>query len=85
MRKAFTCLSEKCPLRTITQADDVYTNDSIHGVCFPTVKVYVYMYTLGAGRILIKSNITVCLWNLMAWKASWAHITGENEKKIMIK
>ena len=39
------------------------------------------MYTLGAGRILIKSNIIVCLLNLMAWKASWAHSTGENEKK----
>ena len=39
------------------------------------------MYTLGAGRILIKSNIIVCLLNLMAWKASWAHRTGENEKK----
>ena len=39
------------------------------------------MYTLGTGRILIKSNIIVCLLNLMAWKASWAHRTGENEKK----
>ena len=39
------------------------------------------MYTLGAGRILIKSNIIVCLLNPMAWKASWAHRTGENEKK----
>ena len=39
------------------------------------------MYTLGAGRILIKSNIIECLLNLMAWKASWAHRTGENEKK----
>ena len=39
------------------------------------------MYTLGAWRILIKSNIIVCLLNLMAWKASWAHRTGENEKK----
>ena len=39
------------------------------------------MYTLGAGRILIKSIISVCLLNLMAWKASWAHRTGENEKK----
>ena len=43
------------------------------------------MYTLGAGRILIKSNIIVCLLILMAWKASWAHRTGENEKKKMIK
>ena len=46
------------------------------------------MYTLGAGRILIKSIIIVCLLNLLAWKASWAHRTGENEKKeekIMIK
>ena len=45
------------------------------------------MYTLGAGRIFIKSIIIVCLLNLMAWKASWAHRTGENEekKKIMIK
>ena len=44
------------------------------------------MYTLGAGRILIKSIIIVCLLNLMAWKASWAHRTGENgKKKIMIK
>ena len=50
------------------------------------VSYLVYMYTLGAGRILIKSNIIVCLLNLMAWKASWAHRTGENEKKkIMIK
>ena len=32
-----------------------------------------------------KSIIIVCLLNLMAWKASWAHRTGENEKKkIMI-
>ena len=45
-----------------------------------------YMYTLGAGRILINSIIIVCLLNLMAWKASWAHRTGENgKKKIMIK
>ena len=44
-----------------------------------------YMYTLGAGRILIKSIIIVCLLNLMAWKASCAHRTGENEKKMMIK
>ena len=39
------------------------------------------MYTLGAGRILIKSIIIVCVSNLLAWKASWAHRTGENEKK----
>ena len=39
------------------------------------------MYTLGAGRILINSIIIVCLLNLMAWKASWAHRTGENKKK----
>ena len=39
------------------------------------------MYTLGAGRILIKSNIILCAYYLMAWKASWAHRTGENEKK----
>ena len=39
------------------------------------------MYNLGAGRILIKSIIIVCLMNLMAWKASWADRTGENEKK----
>ena len=39
------------------------------------------MYTLGAGEILIKSIIIVCLLNLMAWKASCAHKTGENEKK----
>ena len=45
------------------------------------VSYLVYMYTLGAGRILIKSIIIVCLLNLMAWKASWAHRTGENEKK----
>ena len=43
------------------------------------------MYTLGAGRILIKSNIIVCLLNLMERKASWAHRTGENEKKDKIK
>ena len=29
----------------------------------------------------MKSIIIVCLLNLMAWKASWAHRTGENEKK----
>ena len=39
------------------------------------------MYTLGAGRILIKRIIIVGLLNLKAWKASWAHRTGENEKK----
>ena len=39
------------------------------------------MYTLGAGSILIKSIIIEFLLNLMAWKASWAHRTGENEKK----
>ena len=39
------------------------------------------MYTLGAGRILIRSNTIVCLLNLMAWKASLAHRTGENEEK----
>ena len=39
------------------------------------------MYTLGAGRTLIKSIIIVCLLNLLAWKASWAHRTCENEKK----
>ena len=39
------------------------------------------MYTLGAGRILIKSIIIVCLFNLLARKASLAHRTGENEKK----
>ena len=39
------------------------------------------MYTLGAGRIFIKSIIIVCLLNLMAWNASWAHRTGENEEK----
>ena len=34
----------------------------------------------------MKSIIIGCLLNLMAWKASWAHRTGENEKKkIMIK
>ena len=45
------------------------------------VSYLLYLYTLGAGRILIKSNIIVCLLNLMAWKASWAHRTGENERK----
>ena len=50
------------------------------------VSYLVYMYTLGAGRILIKSIKIVCLLNLMAWKVSWARRTGENEKKkIMIK
>ena len=39
------------------------------------------MYTLGAGRIFIKSIVIVCLLNLMALKASWAHRTGENEEK----
>ena len=43
------------------------------------------MYTLGAGRILIKSNIIVCLLNQMAGKASWAHRTCENEEKDKIK
>ena len=37
--------------------------------------------TLSAGRILIKSIIIVCLLNLLAWKASWAHRTGENDEK----
>ena len=39
------------------------------------------MYILGAGGILIKSIIIVCLLNLMTWKASCAHRTGESEKK----
>ena len=39
------------------------------------------MYTLGVGRILTQSIIIVCFFNLMAWKAGWAHRTGENEKK----
>ena len=39
------------------------------------------MSTLGAGRILIKNIIIVCLLNLMAWKASCAHRTGENAIK----
>ena len=44
------------------------------------------VYTLGAVQILIKSIIIVCLLNLMAWKASCAHRTGENiKKKIVIK
>ena len=38
------------------------------------------MYTLGAGIILIKSIIIVCLLNLLAWKASWAHRTGEKKE-----
>ena len=42
----------------------------------PAPKVY-----FSAGRILIKSIIIVCLLNLMAWKASCAHRTGENKKK----
>ena len=41
----------------------------------------MYKFTLGAGKILIKRIIIVCLLNLMAWKASCAHRTGENEKK----
>ena len=45
------------------------------------VSYLVYIYTLGAGRKLVKSIIIVCLLNLLAWKASWAHRTGENEKK----
>ena len=45
------------------------------------VSYLVYIYTLGAGRIFIKSIIIVCLLNLMAWKASWAHRTGENEEE----
>ena len=39
------------------------------------------MYTLGAGRIFIKSIIIVCLLNLLALKASWANRTGENERE----
>ena len=39
------------------------------------------MYTLDAERILIGSIITMCILNLMAWKASWAHRTDENGKK----
>ena len=39
------------------------------------------MYTLGVGRILIQSIIIVCFLNPMAWKAGWAHRTGENGKK----
>ena len=39
------------------------------------------MYTLGAGRILIKSIFIVCLLNLLALKACWAHRTGENGRK----
>ena len=50
------------------------------------VSYLAYMYTLGVGRILIQSIIIVCFLNLMAWKAGWAHRTGENGKKtIMIK
>ena len=45
------------------------------------VSYLVYMYTLGAGRILIKSIIIVCSLNLMAWKASFVHRTGENETR----
>ena len=45
----------------------------------------VFMYTLGAGGILIKSITIVCLLNLMAWKASYAHRTGENEKNMKMK
>ena len=41
----------------------------------------MYMYTLGAGKILIKSIIIMCLLNLLARKASWVYRTGENEKK----
>ena len=41
----------------------------------------MYMYTLGAGRILIKSIIIVSLLNLLAWKASCHHRPGVNEKK----
>ena len=45
------------------------------------VSYLVYMYTLGVGRILIQSIIIVCFLNQMAWKAGWAHRTGENGKK----
>ena len=45
------------------------------------VSYLVYMYTLGAGRILIKSIMIVCLLNLMLWKASCAHRTSEKGKK----
>ena len=45
------------------------------------VSYLMYIYTLGAGKILIKSIIIVCLLNRMAWKVSRAHRTGENEKK----
>ena len=53
------------------------------------VSYLVYMYTLGAGRILIKSIIIVCLLNILAWKASWAHTEQvkmkEKEDKIKKK
>ena len=54
----------------------------------PKVYIYIskylaYMFTLGAGRILIKIVIVVCLLSLMAWKSSWAHRTGENGKKMI--
>ena len=39
------------------------------------------MYTLGAGRILIKSILIMCLLNILAMKACWAHRTGENGEK----
>ena len=45
------------------------------------VSYLVYMYTLGVGRILIKSFIIVCFLNPMAWKDGWAHRTGENENE----
>ena len=32
-------------------------------------------------KIFIESIIIMCLLNIMAWKAIWAHRTGKNEKQ----
>ena len=52
------------------------------------VSYLVSLYTLDAGRIMIEMIIIMCCLIQMALKASWAHRTGENEKKekrVMIK
>ena len=43
----------------------------------------VYVYFRRRENIENKNIIIVCLLNLMAWKASWAHRTCEKEKKLM--
>ena len=51
------------------------------------VSYLVYMYTFNRRRENFDKKYYNCVFfNLMAWKASWAHRTDENEKKkIMMK